>query len=427
MVAKVKALLLSENNKRLISNIVSLGSLQIVSYILPLITIPYLIRVIGLENFGLISFVLAFTMYFVLLSDYGFNLSATKQVSDSRGNRQEYSRIFCEVLTVKFILMAFSFVILCSLMVFDYFNNHAIVYFVTFGVVIGQALFPVWFFQGMEEMKHIAIINIVSKTVFTVLIFVFVNVEDDYWIVPFLTSLGFIIGGGYALVKAVIKYNIEIILPEKNRLFFQFESGWHVFLSRIYVSMYTTTNIVFLGFMTSNVVVGYYAVAEKIIQALSGLFGPIIQAFYPYLANVYKNSKDDFFLLFKRFNIFFLISATLLAGISWLFSDFIVALIVGELDENVVLLFAILLFSIITAPFGPSFTNGLLVIGESARVSKVVMNTMLINTMLAVPLIYYFEAVGLAFAWIIGQVIHVLLYMHEYRKITKEMRVKCAA
>ncbi|MCD8521146.1 MAG: flippase [Saccharospirillaceae bacterium] len=425
MESRIKTLLRSENNKRLLSNIVSLGSLQIVSYVLPLITIPYLIRVIGLENFGLISFVLAFTMYFVLLSDYGFNLSATKQISDSRWDREEYSKIFCEVLIVKAILMIFSFVILSLLMVFDFFNNYSLVYFMTFGMVVGQVLFPVWFFQGMEEMKHIAIVNLVSKTVFTTLIFVFVNDQDDYWIVPLLTSLGFIFGGGYALIKAILKYNVIISCPKKNRVLSQIKGGWYIFLSRIYVSFYTTMNTIILGFMTSNIVVGYYVVAEKIIQALGGLFGPILQAFYPFLANIYRRSKDEFYSLFKRLNIFLLVSVILLASISWLFSDVIVALMVGELDTNVTVLFSILVFSLVTAPFGPSFTNGLLVLGEDAKVSKIVLNTMLVNMMLVIPLIYCFEAVGLAFAWVIGQVYHVLLYIYEYRKVIKGMNVKC--
>ena len=422
---KVKSIFISENNKRLLSNIISLGSLQIVNYLLPLITIPYLIRVVGVERFGLISFASAFTMYFVLLSDYGFNLSATKQVSDNRENCEEYSRIFCEVLVVKFILVVFSFVFLSLLMMLEFFNEYAVVYFMAFGMVVGQSLFPVWLFQGMEDMKHIAIINVVSKSFFTALIFVFISSQDDFWKVPLLTSLGFLLGGGYAFLKAISKYKIEVIVPEKSRLVFQLKSGWHVFLSRIYVSMYTTTNTVLLGFMTSNVVVGYYAVAEKILQALSGLFGPVIQAFYPYLANVYRRSKNQFYLVFHRLNMFFLLSAVLLATISWLFADVIVTLLIGKLDESVALLFSILVLSIVTAPFGPSFTNGLLVLGEREKVSKVVMNTMVVNIILVVPLIYYFEAVGLAVAWVVGQIFHTLLYVYEYRKIIKGLKIEC--
>lgn len=416
-----------DSNKRLISNILSLGTLQIVNYILPLITTPYLVRVIGIENFGLLAFVTAFTMYFLLLSDYGFDLSATKQISDNRENHDAYSKIFCEVLGIKFALVFFSLIVLCFLMLFEVFNQNTLIYFLTFGIVVGQALFPVWFFQGMESMTYIAIINFASKIFFTLAIFLFVNEKEDFWIVPLLNSLGFLAAGVYALLTAFLKYKIKIILPTKQGINYQAKNGWHVFLSRIYVNLYSNTNLILLGVMTNNTVVGHYSIAEKILQAFSGLFNPILQAFYPYLANFYKKSRNKFFEAFKKLNLVLLVTSFSLSIFSCLAADTIVWLVTGDQNKDIILVFSILAIAIITAPFGTSFTNGLLVLGKSKKVSKTVMYTMMLNLMLVVPLIYYFEAIGLAITWVISQVFHVSLYLYQYKKIVNGVSNKCAA
>jgi PST family polysaccharide transporter len=111
VINKIKKTFKLNVNKKLLSNVFSLGVLQIANYIIPLLTLPYLVRVIGVERIGLLAFVTSITVYFMMLSDYGFNLSATKQISDSRELHEQYSKIFNEVLGIKLIIVCFSFVL----------------------------------------------------------------------------------------------------------------------------------------------------------------------------------------------------------------------------------------------------------------------------------------------------------------------------
>ena len=180
--------------KRFLGNFLSLATLQGLNYILPLLTLPYLVRVLGAEKFGLIAFATAVVGYFIVLTDYGFNFSATREVANYRDDKNKLVEIFSSVMIIKVSLLLISFIILLFLIFFfEKIGNDALLYVLTFGSVVGQVLFPVWFFQGVERMKYITIINIISKTIFTVAIFLLVKQTSDYLLVPLLTSVGIIV------------------------------------------------------------------------------------------------------------------------------------------------------------------------------------------------------------------------------------------
>lgn len=417
MLHKLKSLTNSEEKKRLLSNFFSLSVLQGANYLLPLLTLPYLVRILGVEYFGLLAFSTAVVAYFQVFTDYGFNLTATRAISVNRDNKEKLVEIFNSVMQIKFLLMLVSFTVLCGLVfLIPKFKQNYEVFLLTFGMVIGQVVFPIWFFQGIERMKFITYINIGSKLAFTIAIFSLVKTQEDYWMVPLLNSLGAILGGFYALYLVISKFDIKFEIQSTAVVKAYLKDGWDVFLSRIYVNIYTTTNIVLLGLLTNNTVVGYYSVAEKIVTALSGLYGPVNQVAYPFFARIHTESKERFFRLFKKFNILQLASSIMLALIAYIFGRFVVTVIAGQFDENIYLVYSVLMLSVVTAPFGSSFTNGLLVIRENKLVSIVVRDTMFLNLILVFPAVYYFQALGLAVVYVIGQLFHVLYYLFRYNQ-----------
>ena len=211
---KVMKFKLDNDKKRLLENFLSLSVLQGANYILPLITLPYLVRVLGPEKFGLIAFAQAFIQYFNILTDYGFNLSATREVAVNRNDKAKISEIFSSVIIIKLGLLLISFLIM-SFIVFYFgkFRKNWLVYYLTFGIVIGQAIFPVWFFQGVEKMRYVTFLNISAKLFFVSLVFFFVHHVSDYIYVPIFYSLGYLLSGFLSLYIAVRKFKIRMYFP----------------------------------------------------------------------------------------------------------------------------------------------------------------------------------------------------------------------
>lgn len=290
MIQKIKSL---RNNKKLLSNILSLTVLQGANYILPLITLPYLVMTLGVEKFGILAFAQAVVMYFNFLVDYGFGLSATRAIATNSHNPKRVSEIFISVMLIKAVLFALSLALLSSLIfAFDRIGGEWVVYMFTFAMLIGNILFPVWYFQGIEEMKYITYINILSKLIFTVAIFVFVHSPADYELVPALNSIGIIIGGAIAFIMAARR--LEFHMPSRLQIKETFRESTTLFVSNASITLFTASNTLILGLFASNAVVGIYAAIERLMMAVKYLYAPLYQGLFPWLSKKERSSAIKF-------------------------------------------------------------------------------------------------------------------------------------
>ncbi len=335
----------TEEKKRLAVNIVSLGVLQVANYILPLLTIPYLVRILGPEYFGLLAFATATIMYFTMITDYGFNLSATRQISIIRDDKDKVTEIFSAVMMIKTALMVVSFGLMALLVFsFEKFSQHWEVYFVTFGIVIGQVLFPVWLFQGMERMKYITYLNIGSKAFFTVCVFIFVQEQADYLLVPLITSMGFIVAAVCSLYLVKKEFDVSFKWQTSVTLKFQLLEGWHVFFSTMAISLYTISATFILGLFTNNTVVGYFAAADKLVQAVKGLYAPVSQAIYPLIGNKINEDKQTGLVFIKKITRIVGAGMFVVSVMLFVLADPIVNLMLGQQYQQSVLLLQIMAF-----------------------------------------------------------------------------------
>ena len=189
MFNKLRNIISHPEHKILLKNTFSLSILQFANYVLPLITIPYVVRVIGPDKFGLISFAQAFATYFLLVVNYGFDLSATREISSNRDNKNTLVRIYSNVLFTKAFLFTLCTLIFTSLIfLIPKFRENILVFIVSYLIVAGYVLFPTWLFQGLEKLYITSIFNFIVKLLFTIGIFIFVRNKNDFYLVPLLRS-----------------------------------------------------------------------------------------------------------------------------------------------------------------------------------------------------------------------------------------------
>jgi len=408
----------SDARKRLIENFLSLSVLQIANYILPLITLPYLVRVLGPEKFGLIAFSQAFIGYFMILTDYGFNLSATRDISINRENKEKVSEIFSSVMIIKLALMVIS-LILMSIIIFSFekFRQDWIVYYLTFGMVVGQVLFPVWFFQGMEKMKYITFLNILAKVIFTVAIFVFVKEASDYLYVPLLNSLGFIIAGILGLWIVFKDFEVSFKFVGLEELKRQLKEGWYIFLSTVAISLYTISNTFILGLFTNNAIVGYFAAAEKIVKAVQGLLGPVSQTIYPYISKLMNESVE--------LGIKFIRKATFIIGgisfglslILFIFADSVINILLGPKYYDSVAVLKILAF----LPFIIALSNILgiqtmLTLNYKKEFSSILILASIVNIISALIMVPILKHIGISLSVLLSEIFVTISMIHFLNK-----------
>lgn len=270
-------------------------------------------------------FAYSFIQYFVILTDYGFNLSATRSVSVNREDSAKISEIVCSVLIIKTIFLFVGFGVLCGVVFsIPQFKADWQLFLLTYGIVIGQAFFPVWFFQGMEKMKYITALNITARLIFTVFIFVLIRDRSDYLYYPILYSIGFITAGVISLYIIFRQFRVKPVLPSFKIIYGYFKESTQFFLSRASVSVYTASNTIVLGLFAGPTAVGYYASAEQLYKGMQGLFIPLITVLYPYI------SKEKNVVLFKKIMTWAVSIMLVIAVFVVIFSGPITGIIFGD-------------------------------------------------------------------------------------------------
>ncbi len=395
--------------KRLMDNFLSLTALQGINTLVPLLAFPYLVRVLGIEQFGLFAFVMAIMLYAEIITDYGFDLSATKHISHNVDNQEKVNEIFSSVIMIKSVMAMLFFVFILFLIMFvDKFSENALLYVYAYGLIIGQVLFPVWFFQGIEKMRYITILNAVSKIIFAVAIFIFVNSQEDLYLVFLFYSLGSIIAGVLAFNIAVKKFGVRFSLQSKDTYLFYLKDAWYIFTSRVAVQLYQSINVIVLAFFVSNTVVGYYAIVEKIVRAGGSIIVSLPKAVYPHLAKVYKRSVSEFYMRNMQLSLALFVVMAPIAGIVYYFAPEILSIFTGgEPSAEIVSLLHILAPLLAITVFGSQFTNVLVILNETKLLNSIVVIAGLVNVILVFPVVHYFSVVGLAWLniFIIGFVI----------------------
>lgn len=304
---KVLVVVKNSGFKRVSTNVIALTILNGIYFISPLILIPYLMKTIGSELYGVYIFSWTFIYYFIFIVNYGFDLSSTREIAVNRKNIDKISDIYSTTFYSRLLLLFLSFIILTFCLLFvNKLNENAKLILLGIGVIVGQAFFPTWLFQGMEEMKFITLVNSIMRILPIGLVFLFVKSAKDTNLVIFFQSIGFFIGGVFSHLFALKRFNLKLRKPSLNHIKANLTSSWSLFLSTVGVSLYRETNTVILGFITNNFeLVGFYALADKFIRIIQLIANSVSQALFPYFGHNLTENRIETIHRFKKISIYY--------------------------------------------------------------------------------------------------------------------------
>ena len=262
-----------KDNNTILANFTYLSILQFVRIIIPLIILPILIRTLGVEKYGIVIFAQTIVFYFMIITTFGFEMSATKQISINRNDKNKVSEIVSAVLIIKIILFISSGLIFASIMfLIPKMNNYFLLFVFSFLFCLQEILVPVWFFQGLEKMRFITIIDVVSRVIFLLLIVLFISTKEDYLLVPIFRFIGVIVAGAISIYLIFFKEKIKFKLIAKDKLYYYFKDSLPFFYSKFSAVINDRTNTLLLGAFLGMSTVRYYDFVYKKYWFLFGFF-----------------------------------------------------------------------------------------------------------------------------------------------------------
>ena len=300
--------------KSVVRNSIWLFVLQGFNTILPLLTVPYVTRVLSPEGYGDFSIALNWAGYMQLIVEYGFALNAPRKLAISTSLDEEaalYSRVIWArglLCILEIIVVVFGYRLLP---LSDVVKKCIVILCIS---VIGTVVQHTWFFQGKEDMRFITISNVVSRAVSTVLIFVFVKKQTDVFTYCFLYSSHFVVVGFIGLIIAKRRYHVKIKRCSCKDIFFELKDSFNLFLSASMVRVISAIGVTYLGFVVSSTSVGIYNALNKFPYLITLAWAPISQSLYPYMSKSFDVSWKNGVKTLKKLMLPIMLGFSLMGG-----------------------------------------------------------------------------------------------------------------
>lgn len=390
-------------NNKFLQNLGWMYGLKAVNYIFPMLIIPYLIRIIGIEKYGLLTAIQALMGYFSILVNYGFELTATRNIAMHADNLQAVQREYDEVMTCKICIAGFILLLFGGGLYF-YPAEKELKIFYGFGylLVIGDLLFPSWLFQGMQSMKFVTIVNGLVKFLYLVFVVLFVHSEADYYYTLLCQGGAWILSGllGIYLIKRTFGFWFRPVWSWKI-IRSQLKVGFPIFIANACGNIYSKGALIFTNLIAGNVAAGYYALAEKICGTIATLVQPYVSVLYPALCQKYQQSKITFYQYLRAFYKYMLAADAVLIAVLYILAGVASWIIQGKVDEQLVSLIRGMSLVTVGTIINTLLHPFILAAGKYKDVQQIYMIISFIFIVISIPLLRVFSYWGMVAAMIV--------------------------
>lgn len=301
-------------NRKVLANIFFLGVLQVFNVFIPFLWLRHLAQVLDLAFLGQICFAFSVAQVCIVFSDFGFSVSGPKMVALQRNNAEKLTEIFLAVTLIR-IVLACVFVFLMFLVLYFLLGkeyNMKLIALACFSV-LGNAIYPQWFFQGLEAVALMGVVQVLIRVGSLIATSVFVLSNDDVFLAAILQAMVLIVGSVacFPLWRHKMPQR-SIKIPSFDVLIDYFRGAWDIYISTALISLYTSCNSFFVGIFLPSAELAQFHIADRIVRASHSMYAAVSDALFPYSvrvasesSQVYRNYIDRLFVLLVPLSIVF--------------------------------------------------------------------------------------------------------------------------
>jgi polysaccharide transporter, PST family len=417
----------AEKKNKLALNFFSLGFVQFINSSLQLLVIPYVIKIIGADGFGVVAIAQVVMFYLSTFTDYGFNQTATRRIAIYSDDLEKVSVIFSKVFFSKAILCIIAFVLLLILaLIIPVFRDHFILYLMAFVFVIGQSLLMNWFFQGLEKMWFIVLTTLAGRIIFVTLVFLFLKNKEDDFLFLFFMGIGNVIAGVTGILLARRRFNLVFKRTSLNDILEELKEGWHFTVTNLSMNTCQYANIFILRFFANDLIVGYFSIAERIFFAVKQMLTVFSQSIYPRMCQLTGRGKKQLNSFLNTVYIPFLFCVIAGSVVLFIFSPQVLYFFSKkEAVHSVFILRMLCIAGIIVCLNIPS-TLTLLAMNQKKEYFRIYTIGGLLNILSNIILAYFFQTNGTIIAIFITEIFITAGVIYESRRHDLPGKIKPA-
>ena len=404
---KITTILKNKQN----TNLFIYGLGQVFNLITPLLVVPYIISVCGVENYGKISIAMAISFFVMVFIDYGSDIIGVKDAAVNRDNKSELEKIFITTFSSKLVLLLLILILSSFLFYFiPFFYTEKKMFFLGLPILVGQFLNPTWFLQGIENFKWITILTIISKLIYLFGVFFFISQKSDYIFINLWWGIGTILSNSIAFHYVLKRHSFSFKKTKKNEVFRLLKVNFSMFSSQIFVSLQMYSPIMVLGFFGNNLMAGHYKIVEQIIVVFRTYINLFFNFVYPRVCFLLEKNIKQGLRFWKTYNGLNFVFIVLSMGIIYLFSEQAISYFsktdVAEISSLLKLAVIIPLALSISIPL----KQLLLGFSKQRLYIRSIMMLGIFNLLSMIVLIPYYEIYGVLISLISTEAITIFIY-----------------
>lgn len=396
---------------------------QVLTILLPIITIPYVSRVLGANGLGIYALSTTYAQYFVMFGMIGLLSYSSREIAYVRDNDEKLNEVFWELNFIRFITMGLSTVLYIIIFIFTIKSSYKIIYIFQMFIVLSAFIDISWFFIGIEDFKKVIMKDTTIKLIGVILIFIFVRREQDIYL--------------YCLILALSQFTGQIImwlqLPKFIRVrkvkftncIKHLKFSIALFIPQIAVTVYTMLDKVMLGIFSSDAQVGMYDNSQKIIKILITIVTSLAVVTIPKMSNLYKNGKNKEFSqnVYKSFSFVSFLAFPMTFGLMGICRNFI-SWFYGPGFEGIESMFYFGSWLMITLAWSSIVGSQVLISIKREKMFTIAVTTgAIVNVIFNFILIKKFEGVGTTISSVIAEFTGMFIMVYFVRDIVNPRKL----